>query len=66
MRYGLHATFSGQSYGLFQAEPGNSSRFVGEEWTDTVKLGSGLTITQQSIGVAKNSSGFQGVDGILG
>ena len=40
--------------------------FVGEEWTDTVSLGSGLTITKQSIGVAKTSSGFQGVDGILG
>ncbi|KAG2366371.1 aspartic proteinase [Suillus spraguei] len=36
------------------------------EYLDTVTLGSGLTITNQSIGVASNSSGFTGVDGILG
>ena len=40
--------------------------FVGEQWTDTVSLGPGLTVTGQSIGVAETSSGFQGVDGILG
>ncbi|KAG2357595.1 aspartic proteinase [Suillus spraguei] len=36
------------------------------EYIDTVTLGSGLTITKQSIGVASTSSGFTGVDGILG
>ncbi|KAG1882659.1 aspartic proteinase [Suillus subluteus] len=41
--------------------------FSGTEYTDTVTLGSGLTITKQSIGVASNSEGFTaGVDGVLG
>jgi hypothetical protein len=39
---------------------------IGTEYTDTVTLGSGLTITQQSIGVASTSTGFTGVDGIVG
>ncbi|KAG6380940.1 aspartic peptidase domain-containing protein [Boletus reticuloceps] len=43
-----------------------SGSFSGEEYIDTVTLGSGLTINQQSIGVASTSTGFQGVDGILG
>ncbi|KAG2124020.1 aspartic peptidase domain-containing protein [Suillus clintonianus] len=43
-----------------------SGSFSGTEYTDTVTLGSGLTITQQSIGVASRSTGFTGVDGILG
>lgn len=34
--------------------------------TDTVTLSSALVITQQGIGVASTSRGFQGVDGILG
>lgn len=34
--------------------------------TDTVTLGSGLVIQNQSIGVASTAQGFQGVDGILG
>ena len=34
--------------------------------TDTVTLSSALVITDQSIGVATKSSGFEGVDGILG
>lgn len=33
---------------------------------DTVTLGSGLMITSQSIGVASQSEGFDGVDGVLG
>ncbi len=41
-------------------------RDVGTEFTDTVALGSGLTIKAQSIGVASRSQGFDGVDGILG
>lgn len=43
-----------------------SGSFSGTEYTDTVTLGSGLTITQQSIGVASTSTGFTGVDGIIG
>ncbi|KAI0672483.1 acid protease [Trametes maxima] len=43
-----------------------SGDFSGTEFTDTVTLGSGLTITGQSIGVATSSDGFDGVDGILG
>jgi len=43
-----------------------SGEFSGTEFTDTVTLGSGLTITKQSIGVASSSEGFSGVDGILG
>ncbi|KAI6020112.1 hypothetical protein PISMIDRAFT_29263 [Pisolithus microcarpus 441] len=42
-----------------------SGSFSGTEWTDTVTLES-LTINQQSIGVASQSTGFSGVDGILG
>lgn len=34
--------------------------------TDTVALSSSLVISKQSIGVASSSSGFSGVDGILG
>ena len=37
----------------------------GEEFTDTVSLGN-LTVANQSIGVATESQGFAGVDGILG
>ncbi|TDL25598.1 aspartic peptidase A1 [Rickenella mellea] len=43
-----------------------SGSFSGNEFTDTVNLGTGLTITKQSIGVASSSTGFGGVDGILG
>lgn len=43
-----------------------SGDFSGNEFTDTVSLGGGLTITKQSIGVATSSDGFEGVDGILG
>jgi len=43
-----------------------SGSFSGEEFTDTVTLSSALTITKQSIGVASTSTGFDGVDGILG
>ncbi|KAG2038807.1 acid protease [Suillus americanus] len=40
--------------------------FSGEEYLDTVTLGSHLVITKQSIGVAKSAQGFEYVDGILG
>ncbi|TDL28097.1 aspartic protease [Rickenella mellea] len=43
-----------------------SGEFSGTEFTDQVTLGSGLTIPKQSIGVASQSQGFDGVDGILG
>ncbi|EIW80819.1 acid protease [Coniophora puteana RWD-64-598 SS2] len=43
-----------------------SGSFSGEEYTDTVTLGDGLVIKNQSIGVASFAQGFQGVDGILG
>ena len=39
---------------------------LGTEYLDTVTLGVGLTLTQQSIGVASSATGFGGVDGILG
>lgn len=39
---------------------------LGEEFLDQVTLSNGLVITDQSIGVASESSGFEGVDGILG
>ncbi|KAG2062218.1 acid protease [Suillus hirtellus] len=44
----------------------SSGSFSGTEYTDTITLGTGLTIPSQSIGVASTSSGFSGVDGILG
>lgn len=43
-----------------------SGNFSGEEWIDTVTLAPGLVISQQSIGVANSSNGFDGYDGILG
>ncbi|KAG2341554.1 acid protease [Suillus weaverae] len=43
-----------------------SGFFSGTEYTDTVTLGEGLTITKQSIGVASLSGSFTNVDGILG
>ncbi|KAJ7040410.1 aspartic peptidase A1 [Mycena alexandri] len=43
-----------------------SGSFSGTEYTDQVTLAPGLVIPQQSIGVASKSSGFTGVDGILG
>ncbi|KAI9450421.1 aspartic peptidase A1 [Lactarius psammicola] len=43
-----------------------SGLFSGTEFLDTVTLGDGLVIPGQSIGVASNSNGFNGLDGILG
>ena len=43
-----------------------SGSFSGEEWLDTVTLAPDLMISQQSIGVASSSSGFDGFDGVLG
>ncbi|KAF8314153.1 aspartic peptidase domain-containing protein [Amanita rubescens] len=42
-----------------------SGSFSGEEFMDTVRLGS-LVIQGQSFGVASTSSGFTGLDGVLG
>ncbi|KAJ7258382.1 aspartic peptidase domain-containing protein [Mycena haematopus] len=42
-----------------------SGSVSGTEFTDTVVIG-GLTITKQSIGDGTTSSGFEGVDGIIG
>jgi hypothetical protein len=38
----------------------------GTEYTDTVTITPSLSISQQGIGVASSSAGFNGVDGILG
>ncbi|KAG2043738.1 aspartic peptidase domain-containing protein [Suillus americanus] len=43
-----------------------SGSFSGEEYTDAVTLSPSLVIAEQSIGVARNSKGFDDVDGILG
>jgi cathepsin E len=43
-----------------------SGSFSGTEFTDTVTIAPGLVISKQSIGVASTSTGFQGVDGIIG
>lgn len=42
-----------------------SGSFSGSEYTDKVSFG-GLTVNKQSIGAASSSSGFSGVDGIIG
>lgn len=42
-----------------------SGTVSGTEYTDDVSLG-GLTAVKESIGVASKSSGFTGVDGIIG
>ncbi|KAG6906125.1 hypothetical protein DXG01_015799 [Tephrocybe rancida] len=43
-----------------------SGSFRGTEYTDTVALTPDFIIPQQSIGIASESRGFDGVDGILG
>ncbi|KZP03468.1 aspartic peptidase A1 [Athelia psychrophila] len=43
-----------------------SGSFSGTEYIDQVTITSGLVISQQSIGVASKSTGFSGVDGVLG
>ncbi|KAG2114836.1 acid protease [Suillus clintonianus] len=52
--------------GLFGVEYGDGSLVAGEEYTDTVTLNSDLVIEKQSIGVAIDTSGFNGLDGLLG
>lgn len=53
----LMSNFKSVSYG--------SSNFSGKEYLDTITLSS-LSISNQSIGVAKTYQGFRGVDGVFG
>ncbi|KAF9316541.1 hypothetical protein BG003_001844 [Podila horticola] len=53
------------SESIIRVEYGPGS-FSGTEYIDQVTLGSGLVLPKQSIGVASKSTGFSGVDGILG
>jgi len=59
-------TSSSQDTGASVSVSYGSGSFSGEEFTDTVDLGGGLVIQSQSIGVASQAQGFEGVDGILG
>ncbi|KAI0333909.1 aspartic peptidase A1 [Cubamyces sp. BRFM 1775] len=48
---------------------GSGAYMTGVEFTDTINMGVGglgLTVTGQSIGVAAQWAGFEGVDGVLG
>jgi len=56
---------TGKSTGKSVSVSYGSGSFSGTEYTDTVSF-AGLTVTSQSIGVASTSSGFDGVDGIVG
>nr|GAT59498.1 aspartic protease [Mycena chlorophos] len=56
---------TGKSTGKSVSVSYGSGEFSGTEYTDTVALG-GVGVTSQSIGVASSSSGFDGVDGIIG
>ncbi|OZJ01949.1 hypothetical protein BZG36_05126, partial [Bifiguratus adelaidae] len=57
-------TSTSKSTGTVSVSYGSGS-FSGNEYTDTVNIGA-LVLTGQSIGVATSSTGFSGVDGILG
>lgn len=52
--------------GQFYITYGDQSYASGEEYTDTVTLNSDLVIDSQSIGVASDSTGLDGLDGLLG
>ncbi|KAE8444142.1 hypothetical protein EG329_000830 [Mollisiaceae sp. DMI_Dod_QoI] len=58
-------TSTGKSTGGSVSVSYGSGSFSGTEYTDTVSFG-GLTVKSQSIGAASRSSGFSGVDGIIG
>jgi hypothetical protein len=58
-------TSTGKSTGGTISVSYGSGDFSGNEYTDTVTF-AGLTVTKQSIGAATSSSGFDGVDGIIG
>ncbi|KAL7933839.1 putative aspartic protease [Trichoderma chlorosporum] len=56
---------SGKASGGSVSVSYGSGSFSGKEYKDTVSFG-GLTVSSQSIGSATQSSGFDGVDGIIG
>ncbi|KAI3401975.1 hypothetical protein diail_3949 [Diaporthe ilicicola] len=56
---------TGKSTGGTVSVSYGSGSFSGREYTDSVSFG-GLTVSSQSIGAATSSSGFSGVDGIIG
>lgn len=58
-------TSTGQSTGGSVSVSYGSGSFSGTEYTDRVSF-AGLTVNKQSIGAASRSTGFQGVDGIVG
>jgi len=58
-------TSTGKSTGGSVSVSYGSGSFSGTEYTDKVSFG-GLTVSSQSIGAASQSSGFSGVDGIIG
>ncbi|KAJ8457168.1 hypothetical protein ONZ45_g18421 [Pleurotus djamor] len=61
----VHTNTSRQTINRVSVTYGSGS-FSGIEFIDLVDLGTGLNISQQSIGVANKSSGFRDIDGILG
>ncbi|CAK7238280.1 hypothetical protein SEUCBS140593_010506 [Sporothrix eucalyptigena] len=58
-------TSTGSSTGDSVSVSYGSGSFSGTEYTDTVTF-AGLTVDSQSLGSASSSSGFSGVDGIIG
>jgi len=60
------ATSSTVKTGAAVAVQYGSGNFSGVEVLDTVTISPSLVIKRQSIGVANQSSGFEGVDGIVG
>ncbi|KZP29103.1 acid protease [Athelia psychrophila] len=58
-------TGSGTNTGNSVSVSYGSGSFKGTEYTDSVAIGS-ATVSSQSIGVASSSTGFTGVDGIVG
>ncbi|VDB86598.1 unnamed protein product [Peniophora sp. CBMAI 1063] len=59
-------TSTSQDTGGFLVVTYGSGFVIGEEFIDTVSLGDGITVTNQSIGAAEFASGFSPYDGILG
>ena len=58
-------TSTGKSTGGSVSVSYGSGSFSGTEYTDSVSF-AGLTVASQSIGSASSSTGFDGVDGIIG
>ena len=65
MNYGS-GSFSGKYLRCRVTKNFSSNGIVGKEYIDKVTLTPDLIIDKQSIGVASKSSGFDGIDGILG